>query len=223
MENDEMLKRIERAIKGWKGSAAWAAVGSPDMFHTAIADIAHEVLWALNEPREWGPGDTIPDEVTRVTSDGLTWVRDVLPHGIPGWICYATEQEVLLTGPVSEVSTPPLHEALLDTSDPNLVRYSAQEMKKRVREHYTGHNEAQPEFELCAPDPQQGDSVPRAVVDSLLDILSGVEATLDEVSKAYRSRSGWNAVLARKAEDRRDACGDAVATVRGLLDEREGE
>ncbi|MGH7743396.1 MAG: hypothetical protein ACREQ5_01045 [Candidatus Dormibacteria bacterium] len=77
-----------------------------------------------------------------------------------------------------------------------------------------------------APTPEpvtDNGPVPRSVVDAILDLVDAARGTLDEVSHAYRTKCGFNAALCRKAENRRDACAEAVRTVRELLEENEGE
>ncbi|MCA1695757.1 MAG: hypothetical protein LC749_14085 [Actinobacteria bacterium] len=101
MREQDRNEAVARIMRAWGRDHGGQTRGVSGDSLEALADAA---VQAMNGPREWEPGDTIPEDVDRVIASELTWARDVLPTGGPGWICYAAEATVLgLTGQATEV------------------------------------------------------------------------------------------------------------------------
>lgn len=97
------MSEVDRVLREFTTWLEWS--GSPFVEGPEVLrGLAATAVAALTAAREWGPGDTVPDVVDVLLGSGMSWVRGVLPTGKPGWVCYATEEELLnLVGPVCEV------------------------------------------------------------------------------------------------------------------------
>lgn len=100
-------EQVERVLRQWTAHQEWLGKGyGPD--HKTLRLMARTAVNALHAPRTWSVNEQVPDDVDRLGDEcDRQWVRDVIPDGRDGWICYLPAQDMpRKVGNVYEIATP---------------------------------------------------------------------------------------------------------------------